>query len=709
MANNLNPNPNIDLNLNHKKFSKKDVIQEVLINTLKMLNPRVQIKNPTIFVCYVCAITTTYYVLIHTFKRPDLGYNVQLIIWLWLTVLVANLAETLAKIRSKIHAGTLKENKQEIYVRWLKNNKEFKIPSSKLCKGDLILCSEGDIIPADGEAVEGVAVVDESAITGESACVMREAGGDRSSITSGTKVISGEIKIRIAAEKGKGFLDHMRLLSEGMGRRKSSNELTLNLFLNSIAILVILVVCSLELFVFFSQRAGSQEPQEVFTIPILAALIVCLLPTMISAMLNTISISGLNKAVRKNFIVNSFNSLEIASHVELLVVDKTGTLTSGIRIATAFLPLEGITEKELANVCLLSSIHDETTEGRSIATLSKTQYGVKADDLNLGEFVLHPFSSFARISGIDILEKGTLSWQKIRKGAPDEIQKYITALGGFYPLLMDEWVKSIAMQGNTPLVICDHQKVLGIIVLKDMVKLNMKENFLKIREMGIRSLMVTGDTPLLAAAIAAETGVDDFIAEASSQIKLDIIKKEQKKGVVVAMIGDGTSDSPSLAQADLGVVMNSGTQIARESANIIDLDNNPSKILELILISKQILTTRNVLFFLNITTIIVKYFLIFPVIMAAIYISSKTDFLSYSFLSIFKLHSYQSAILSTLIFNVLMIAGAIPLALHGLSYKNSSVKTSMGNRLLIYGLGGVIGTFCLIKLIDNTLVLLGAV
>jgi potassium-transporting ATPase ATP-binding subunit len=646
-----------------------------------MLTPGKQFKNPVMFVTYVGAIITTLCVL---YEGAVNAFNVQIALWLWFTVLFANFAEAIAESRGKAHADSLKRTKIEAYARQIRDGIEVKTPSCDLKMGDIILCESGDVIPADGEVIEGVATVDESAITGESAPVIRESGGDRSAVTAGTKVLSDRITIRVTSEVGKSFLDRMISLIEGAKRQRTPNEIALHIVLSGLTIIFLLTTSSVKTFADYSEAAAHQDLSHTVTIPILAALLVCLIPTTISALLSAVGIAGMDRLVRRNVIAKSGRSVEAAGDIDLLILDKTGTITIGNRMATAFLPAEGVLERDFAEVSQFASLSDETPEGRSIVVLAKRKFGLRAESLDTSHSTFIPFSAKQKMSGVDFAD----GKRQIRKGAAEAIRKHIEDLGGKYPTQLDGAIQSIANNGGTPLLVSDNQKIVGIIHLKDVVKGGIKERFEAMRHMGIRTIMVTGDNPLTAAAIAAEAGVDDYIAEATPEMKLALIKKEQAGGRLVAMTGDGTNDAPALAQADVAVAMNTGTQASREAGNMVDLDSNPTKLIDIVEIGKQLLMTRGAL-----TTF------------GTLYIKDQSGPLS--FLNIMHLHSPKSAILSAVIFNALTIVALIPLALRGVKYKPQPAHELLRNNILIYGMGGLIIPFVGIKAIDLLINLLG--
>lgn len=662
-----------------------NLVKPAMIDAVKKLSPRLMVKNPVMFVTMVGAILTT----VGTFTTDeDRGFVVQLTVWLWFTVLFANFAEAVAEGRGKAQANNLRKARKETMARRIVNGDEQRVSASELKQGDTVFCESGDIIPSDGEVVEGIASVDESAITGESAPVIRESGGDRSAVTGGTKVISDRIIVRITSEKGSTFLDRMIAMVEGAERQKTPNEISLTILLSALTLIFLLVCVTLKP---FGVYAGTN-----FSIPVLVALLVCLIPTTIGGLLSAIGIAGMDRVMQHNVLAMSGKAVEAAGDVSTLLLDKTGTITLGNRQATAFIPAPGISENELADVAQLASLPDETPEGRSVVVLAKTKFGLRQRDskLHQGEFV--PFSAQTRMSGINIGER------QIRKGAADVIAKFLRERGGSLPREVLNIAESVAKKGGTPLVVIENERVLGVIQLKDIVKGGIKSRFAQLRKMGIKTVMITGDNPLTAASIAAEAGVDEFLAEATPEMKLEYIRKEQQGGRLVAMTGDGTNDAPALAQADVGLAMNTGTQAAREAGNMVDLDSNPTKLMEVVEIGKQLIMTRGALTTFSLANDVAKYFAIIPAIFAGIYASSGGSG-SLETLNIMNLHSPQSAILSAVIFNALVIIGLIPLALGGIAYKPIGAAALLRRNLLIYGLGGLVIPFIGIKFIDVVL------
>lgn len=672
-------------------------VLESLRNAFLMLDPRVQFSNPVMFMTYLGAIITTVYAFTETSWEP---FHFQLSVWLWFTVLFANFAEAIAESRGKAQAASLRKTQEDSFARCLVNGMEQKIPAIDLRKGDIVLCGMGDIIPADGEVIEGVATVDESAITGESAPVIRESGGDRSAVTAGTRIVSDRLKILVTSESGKSFLDYMIHMIESAKRQKTPNEIALHILLCGLTIVFLFTVLSIKLFAEYTTTLGLPTSLHMINIPVLIALFVCLIPTTISALLNAVGIAGMDRLIQCNVVAKSGRSVEAAGDIDLLILDKTGTITMGNRMATSFLPAPGVTVKDLAEVSQLASLSDETPEGRSIVVLAKTLFGFRAESLQVANSVIIPFSASTRMSGIDFVDDKGKVIRQIRKGAADSIQNHIESLGGVRSAQADILVESVANQGGTPLLVSDNHKILGVIQLKDIIKGGIKERFEDMRRMGIRTLMITGDNPLTAAAIAAEAGVDDFVAEATPEMKLDIIKREQKNGSLVAMTGDGTNDAPALAQADVGVAMNTGTQASREAGNMVDLDSNPTKLIDIVEIGKQLLMTRGALTTFSITNDIAKYFAIIPAIFGGFYMIQDEHNGPLGVFNIMKLSSHKSAILSAVIFNALIIIGLIPLALRGVNCQAQSAYKLLQKNVLIYGVGGIIIPFIFIKAID---------
>ncbi|WP_263349850.1 potassium-transporting ATPase subunit KdpB [Acidicapsa acidisoli] len=670
-----------------KSLWSTDILRQASVDALRKLNPRLMVKNPVMFVVEVGSVLTTALLIddaIH--HRAGLGFNLQITLWLWFTVLFANFAEAMAEGRGKAQADTLRKAKGETIARKYNADGVLEdVTSSLLRAGDLIYVEAGHFIAGDGEVVEGVASVDESAITGESAPVIREAGGDRSAVTGGTKVLSDFIKVKITSNPGETFLDRMIALVEGATRQKTPNEIALSILLSGLTIIFLLAVVTLQPFAIYSKA-----PQTIF---VLVSLLVCLIPTTIGGLLSAIGIAGMDRLVQYNVLAMSGRAVEAAGDVSTLLLDKTGTITLGNRQATEFYPAPDVSNERLADAAQLSSLSDETPEGRSIVVLAKEKYGLRGRDLSSihAEFV--PFTAQTRMSGVD------LPGSRIRKGSVDAITHFLEEQGSSLPRKVREQVDEIARAGGTPLVVAENSTALGVIYLKDIVKGGLKDRLARLRAMGIRTIMITGDNPLTAAVIAREAGVDDFLAEAKPKDKMDLIKREQAKGKLVAMTGDGTNDAPALAQADVGVAMNSGTQAAKEAGNMVDLDSNPTKLIEIVEIGKQLLMTRGALTTFSIANDVAKYFAIIPAMFAGVFPVLNA-------LNIMHLATPQSAILSAVIFNAVIIIALIPLALKGVKYEPKAAAVLLRQNLLVYGLGGVIVPFIGIKAIDLVLVAL---
>lgn len=687
----------------------KSLILDSLKRSLKMLAPNVQLRNPPMFIVYLGAIFTSVYAIFHYSAGEHYTFNMQIAFWLWFTVLVANFGQSIAESRGQAQASYLRQKQVTTYAKKLQNGREIIVPSIDLKSGDIVLCASGDLIPADGDVIEGVATVDESAITGESAPVIREPGGDRNAVSAGTKVISDYLKIIVTRDAGSGFIEHVIRLIEGAKRQKSPNEMSLHIGICIFTFLFTLTIASLKLFADYSAAVAKQDISYIITIPTLIGLLVCLLPTTISALSNAVGIAGMDRLIRNNIIAKSGRSVETAGDIDLLILDKTGTITLGNRMATAFIPQQGVEEKKLARIAQLASLSDETPEGRSIMILAKDGYRLTTEEHDLSNTTVIPFSAMTRMSGIDFYDNDGKLVRQIRKGAPDAIKAHIETLGGIYSSKVDSIIQSIAKQGSTPLLVSDNQKIIGVIQLRDIVKGGLKEKFAEMRTMGIKTVLITGDNPLTAAAIAAEAGVDDFVAEATPEMKLNLIKQEQQKGRYVAMAGDGTNDAPALAQADVGVAMNTGTQASREAGNMIDLDSNPTKLIDIVETGKQMLMTRGALTTLSIANDVAKYFAIIPAIFGSLYAAHDSVHGPLSTLNIMYLKSPHSAILSAVIFNALTILSLIPIALNGITYRPQPANTLLLKNALIYGLGGMIAPFIGIKIIDLFLNLLGMV
>src|SRR5271170_5719589 len=657
------------------------IVRRASVDALTKLNPRTMMKNPVMFVVEIGSVITSIYlfrdVLAH---HSALRFDLQITLWLWFTVLFANFAEAMAEGRGKAQADALRRAKSETTaVRFRMDGSTEDVASSDLRSGDVVFVVAGCMIPGDGEVIEGVASVDESAITGESAPVIREAGGDRSAVTGGTRCLSDQIKVKITSNPGETFLDRMIALVEGAERQKTPNEIALNILLAGLTIIFLLAVVTLQPMAIYSSA-----PQTVF---VLISLLVCLIPTTIGGLLSAIGIAGMDRLVQHNVLAMSGRAVEAAGDVNTLLLDKTGTITLGNRQATEFVTAPGVTEAMLADSAQLSSLADETPEGRSIVVLAKEKYGLRGREMSSHDAEFIPFSATTRMSGVN------LDGRAIRKGATDAIAKYVEEQGGTLPAEVRAAVDAISRSGGTPLVVAEYGRAMGVIQLKDIVKGGMRQRFDQLRAMGIKTVMITGDNPLTAAAIATEAGVDDFLAQATPKDKLDLIRREQGQGKLVAMTGDGTNDAPALAQADVGVAMNTGTQAAKEAGNMVDLDSNPTKLIEIVEIGKQLLMTRGALTTFSIANDVAKYFAIIPAMFAATFPVLAT-------LNIMHLKTPQSAILSAVIFNALIIVGLIPLALRGVGYKAMSAEALLRRNLILYGVGGIVAPFLGIKLID---------
>ena len=690
------------------------IVRRAVVDAFRKLTPRQQARNPVMFVVAVGATLTTLLLIVDLARgsAANPAFDLQIALWLWFTVLFANFAEALAEGRGKAQADSLRKARQEMSARRLTggngNGREERVPASQLKKGDLVVCEAGDAIPGDGEVVEGIASVDESAITGESAPVIRESGGDRSAVTGGTRVLSDRIVIRITSEQGSTFLDRMIALVEGAKRQKTPNEIALTILLSGLTIIFLLAVISLRPFAAYAE-AESGLTRSTTTVPVLIALLVCLIPTTIGGLLSAIGISGMDRLIRRNVLATSGRAVEAAGDVDVLLLDKTGTITLGNRMATAFHPAPGIEQVRLADAAQLSSLADETPEGRSIVVLAKDKYGLRGRELAAPHVQFLPFTAQTRMSGVDFPAQNGRPPLAIRKGAADAVRQHVAMMGGRYPGEVDALVNRIAGGGGTPLVVAEGKEVLGVIELKDVVKGGMSERFAQLRRMGIRTVMITGDNPLTAAAIAAEAGVDDFMAQATPEDKLRRIRQEQTDGHLVAMTGDGTNDAPALAQANVGVAMNTGTQAAREAGNMVDLDSDPTKLIEIVEIGKQLLITRGALTTFSIANDIAKYFAIIPALFGMLYALDGATAGPLAALNVMRLASPQSAILSAIIFNALIIVALIPLALRGVGYRPMSAAALLRRNLLVYGLGGLVIPFIGIKLIDVVVSWLGLV
>ncbi len=662
-------------------LADKKILGRAVFDSFVKLHPQTLVKNPVMFVVEVGAVLTTFQLAWNVFHRAgQIGFGLQITLWLWFTVLFANFAEAMAEGRGKAQADSLRKARAETHAHLLKSDGCTElVPSSKLRSGDIVLVAAGEFIPGDGEVIEGVASVDESAITGESAPVIRESGGDRSAVTGGTRVLSDQIKVRISSNPGETFLDRMIRLVEGASRQKTPNEIALNILLSGLTIIFLLAVVTLQPFAIYSGA-----PQTIF---VLVSLLVCLIPTTIGGLLSAIGIAGMDRLIQRNVIAMSGRAVEASGDVDVLLLDKTGTITLGNREATLFCACPNVKELDLASAAQLASFADETPEGRSIVVLAKEKYGLRGRELAPHNPTFIPFSAQTRMSGVD------MDGNEIRKGAPDAIVKYVSERGHTVPAEIMIVVREIANGGGTPLLVTQNRRVLGAIALTDIVKGGMRERFDHLRAMGIRTMMITGDNPLTAAAIARQAGVDDFLAEATPEDKMALIKREQEKGKLVAMTGDGTNDAPALAQADVGVAMNTGTQAAKEAGNMVDLDSNPTKLIEIVEIGKQLLITRGALTTFSVANDVAKYFAIIPAMFAI-------AFPQLGVLNVMRLRTPESAILSAVIFNALIIIALIPLALRGVRYRPVGAAALLRRNLLLYGVGGVLAPFVGIKLID---------
>ncbi|MFQ7115403.1 MAG: potassium-transporting ATPase subunit KdpB [Acutalibacteraceae bacterium] len=683
---------------NKSAFADKKMLGRAIKDSFVKLNPKTQVQNPVMLLVYISAILTSGLWIVSLFGLKDAssGYTLAIAVILWFTCIFANFAEAIAEGRGKAQADALRASKKDVEAHKIpsadKKEQITVVSSALLKKGDIVIVKAGEQIPGDGEVIEGAASVDESAITGESAPVIREAGGDRSAVTGGTTVLSDWIVVRITSEAGESFLDKMIAMVEGASRKKTPNEIALQIFLVALSIIFILVTVSLYTYSIFSaKQAGIDNPTSVTT---LVALLVCLAPTTIGALLSAIGIAGMSRLNQANVLAMSGRAIEAAGDVDILMLDKTGTITLGNRKANAFIPVDGVSEQELADAAQLSSLADETPEGRSVVILAKEKFNIRGRELSDKNMTFIPFTAKTRMSGVDY------DGNEIRKGAADTMEKYVTESGGIYSDECDRIVKEIANKGGTPLVVAKNHKILGVIHLKDIIKQGVKEKFADLRKMGIKTIMITGDNPMTAAAIAAEAGVDDFLAEATPEGKLQMIRNFQSKGHLVAMTGDGTNDAPALAQADVAVAMNTGTQAAKEAGNMVDLDSSPTKLIDIVRIGKQLLMTRGSLTTFSIANDIAKYFAIIPALFMGLYPGLSA-------LNIMGLHSPQSAVLSAIIYNALIIIALIPLALKGVKYREVPAGKLLSRNLLIYGLGGLVAPFIFIKLIDMLLVLFG--
>jgi potassium-transporting ATPase ATP-binding subunit len=675
-----------------------EIVSRALRESFVKLNPLTLAKNPVMFVVEVGAALTTVIVARDLVTRAaGTGFGVQIAVWLWFTVLFANFAEAMAEARGKAQADTLRKTKTDVMARRVvgavggNRDRTETVSASALRAGDVVICEPRDVIPGDGEVIEGVASIDESVITGESAPVIRESGGDRSAVTGGTRVLSDWIKVRITSNPGETFLDRMIALVEGAQRQKTPNEIALNILIAGLTLIFLLAVATLQPFAAYS--VGALGSGTVPTVAVLVSLLVCLIPTTIGGLLSAIGIAGMDRVMQHNVLAMSGKAVEASGDVHTLLLDKTGTITLGNRQAVEFIPLGGVEAQELADAAQLSSLADETPEGRSIVVLAKEKFQLRGREVSDKSATFIPFSAYTRMSGVD------LDGRELRKGAAEAIAKFVQERGGNVPAGFTDATDRIARTGGTPLAVADGPRVLGLVHLKDVVKGGMKERIAQLRLMGIRSVMITGDNPLTAAAIASEAGVDDFLAQATPKDKLEYIRKEQAEGRLVAMTGDGTNDAPALAQADVGVAMNTGTMAAKEAGNMVDLDSNPTKLIEVVAIGKQLLITRGALTTFSIANDVAKYFAIIPAMF-------MTTYPALGALNIMRLHTPESAILAAVIFNALIIIALVPLALRGVKYRAQGAATMLWRNLLIYGVGGIVAPFPGIWIIDQLLVLL---
>lgn len=693
-------------------FDKK-IIKNAFKDSLIKFSPTSLIKNPVIFITAVGALITTLIFIFQSIKGSFNAFNFQISLWLWFTVLFANFAEAAAEGRGKAQSENLRRTRSTTSARKLEKDKAIIIPALELRVGDLVECEAGDIIPADGEVIDGAASIDEAAITGESAPVIRESGGDRSAVTGGTKVLSDKIIIKITTNPGETYIDKMIALVEAAKRKKTPNEIALSILLSGLTIVFLVVVVTYR--IYFSYYEGTQNGVlNYITIPVLISLLVCLIPTTIAGLLSAIGISGMDRLLKHNVIAMSGRAVEAAGDIDVLLLDKTGTITLGNRMAVEFVPSPNISEQYLADASQLASLADETPEGRSIVVLAKEKFGIRERKINELNAKFIPFSAKTQMSGVDIPASDKSRERIIRKGALEAMKRYLSGDSSYEVNELFEFAFSqmisvdIAMAGGTPLIVVENKKLLGVIQLKDVVKGGIKERFGQLRSMGIKTIMITGDNYLTAAAIAAESGVDDFIADAKPENKLNRIREEQSKGKMVGMIGDGTNDAPALAQADVGIAMNSGTQAAREAGNMIDLDSSPTKLIEVVEIGKQLLMTRGALTTFSIANDIAKYFAIIPALASGIFATGNIAG-PLGILNIMKLISPQSAILSAVIFNAIIIIILIPLALKGVKYAPTGAASILRKNILVYGFGGVLAPFIGIKIIDIFINIFGLV
>jgi K+-transporting ATPase ATPase B chain len=698
------------------------ISRAALVEALKNMNPAAQFRNPVMFIVAVGALLSTWSLAREIVAHHNAAFTLQITLWLWITLFFANFAEAAAKTRSKAQATSLRNSVSGLMAKKILRYKygmigsavttlgsaelTEKVHAEEIAKEDYVLCVTGDTIPGDGEVVEGIATVDESTVTGESAPVIRECGGDRNAVTGGTRILSDAVIVRITRDRGDSFVNRIIGLVEGAARRKTPNEIALTILLSSLTLIFLLVVATLPALGLYLERTTGQRGAILLSLPVLAALLVCLIPTTIGGLLSAIGISGMDRMLKRKVVAMSGRAIEAAGDVDVLLLDKTGTITIGNRTATRFIPSPGYSVEEVADAAQLASLADETPEGRSIVVLAKQRFGMRGRDVAEGHAHFIPFSARTKMSGVDI--RGSTGDRAIRKGACEAIRNHVEDAGGEFPKEVSAMVEGIARTGGTPLVVAENGRVLGVIHLTDVIKGGIREQFEHMRKMGIQTIMITGDNALTAAAIAAEAGVDDFLADASPEDKLARIRQEQRQGRMVAMIGDGTNDAPALAQADVGVAMNSGTQAAREAGNMIDLDSNPTKLIEIVETGKQLLMTRGALTTFSIANDVSKYFAIIPAMFGGLY-ATATRPGPLAALNIMKLSSPRSAILSAVIFNALVIAALIPLALRGAAFRPARASEILFRNLLVYGIGGLVVPFIGIKLIDLLIAALGLV
>lgn len=680
------------------------MFRDSAVEAIRMLIPKIKLQSPIMVVAYMAAMITTIDVVVRGVQGRLGGLDLQVTFWLWATILFSNFAEALAHSRGKARRAAFGKARVESTARQIRHGVVVKIPSSQLNKGDLIVCEAGDIIPADGEVVEGIATVDESAITGESAPVIREASAERNLVTGGTKIVSDRVTVRVKSDPWNGFVDRMMVMvEEAVERRKTPQELMLQRVLISLAIVTLIVVASLKLFADYVGAELGQDLSKILTVPVLSAAIVGLMPTTACALLKPLRLATIDRLLSRNIVTKTSRAVEAAGSVDLILLDKSGTITVGNRIAAAFFPLPGVTEKELARIAQLASLSDETPEGRSVVVLAKALFGFRAQSLDSAHSKFVAFSPATRMSGVDFLDDHNEVTRSIRKGAVQAIKAYVQRRGGSYPAELDDAVKSISKTGGTPLLVCNGKKILGMIHLKDTIKGGLKERFAGVRTMGIRTLMVTGDNPFTAAAIAAEAGVDDYIAEVTPEMKLKVIQREQESGRSIALSGYYNPEAPALAQADVGLALHSGTQICRDAANMIDLDNNPIKLIEIVEIGKSMLMARGALLTFTIVSGLAKWIALLPAFFGGLYPGFSGPQGHLAGVNVLRLHSPLSAILSTTIFSALTIVAFTPLVLKGVRYRPRSAEGLLRVQMLVYGLGGLIVPFLGIKVIDMIL------